>query len=391
MGLLLVAIVTAVALAGVGVASATVLCKKNEESCFRESAYSVPTAIEAEINKGDEPAVFKSAASVTCEEALIQGETTEKIEKEGAEDPLLGKVGVFEFGSCSECKTVEALNLPYKASLVPSATKGNGVLTLESSGAGKPSFKFSECAFGFTCTFGASKIEVKAVGGEAASLAVEEAPATYEKGSGELFCGKTATATQKYRIIGPPLPVFVSRDSILCEEATRPCPAGKKYPTQATTEIVLETGTKTEWKTSSVTIKCTGGTMTGKTTQMLGVPGTITPSFSGCENNCEVEVRNPPYTFWISYESPNLIGNGVFEILSMSVKLRCKDGGGNITFECQYAGKIKAQFFGGTPRAKFTLGEFEVPRNTGTEAECGVAAKWSGKFLFEEQKPLFVI
>jgi hypothetical protein len=71
----------------------------------------------------------------------------------------------------------------------------------------------------------------------------------------------------------------------------------------------------------------------------------------------------------------------------MSVKLRCKDGMGNIITECQYGTtRADVSVTGGTPVALLTA-------NAGLQLEggtCNATATWTGSYFFEKQKPLWV-
>jgi hypothetical protein len=377
------------ALAGAASASATMLCDTNEESCVSEDRYAVPATFETKLKEKTE-GVFTASVKANCKASALVLKTTNEEEGGGSESPLVGEVSSFTLTECSGCATAEALNLPYKASIVPVSgkTEGNGVLTLEGTGKGNPSVKLSKCALGASCTFGAAKVTANVKGGETAHLNFESSSLSYEGGSGEGSCGKTATWAQDMQVV--PVDVWVSRSTVLCEQNVRPCPPTKDYLVNTVLEAKLETGTKAKWVVGGETVECSTSTLVGKTTRRLGVKGEITPSFT-CQNRCEVEPRNLglnlSYVMNMNAVQVFGMGNGRMEILNMSVKIRCKNEGGKILWECQYG---KAKLFpgiDGNGPAKLNVA-LSLDKEGGT---CAATTTWTGAYFFERQSPMFLI
>jgi hypothetical protein len=294
-------------LASAGAASATIMCEVGaaSEACPEKSVLPVPSSIGGKLKEGTE-ATFKGTIEIKCKESTMEGQTT-KEETGSAEAPLLGEITAMKFGGCTGCTTVEALNLPYKASLVPAAKEGNGTLTLESSGKGQPSFKASKCALGLSCTFGAKSVAYNFEGGKAPAMKTET---VLSREVGTEFCGKTGTMIQDFQRmpVGPPIVVMPA--SVLCEVNTRPCPAGKVYLINSMLEVLLSSG-KAKFIAGGLTVECNTSSLIGKTTANAGVPGVITPSFTACANNCEVEVRNlTGGSYVISISAVGTAGNG---------------------------------------------------------------------------------
>jgi hypothetical protein len=377
-------------LCAAGSASATILCevKEVEEGCPVQSIAPVPSPIEAELKEGTS-ATFKGTIEIVCKKSAMSGKNTEEVD--GATEPLIGTVTAMTFAECSGCKTVEALNLPYKSSLVPGEKEGNGVFTLESSGKGQPSFKAGGCPFGATCTFGAKALKFNFEGGNPGALKAETVLG-FESGTSEFLCGKTGTQIFDYRPMpaGPGPPILILPSAILCEENKRACPPTKTYPINSVIEATLNTGEKAQWTDGAgLTIECKKSQLLGKTTTRAGVYGELIPTFSEC-GLCEVELRhlNPNGKYAIRISAVGIKGKGEMVVFDMSVKLRCKDGMGNITVECIYglAKPSLKTIVGGTPNATLFVNT-TFDREGGT---CGITATWTGNYTFEKPKPLWI-
>jgi hypothetical protein len=372
-----------------GSASATILCKVKaaEEACPAEDIEPVPSSIEAELKEGTS-AVFKGTIEAVCKKSAMKGETTKEVE--GVSEPLLGTITSMTMTECSGCKTVEALNLPYKASIVPAEKLGDGVLTLESSEKGSPSFKMSGCSLGLSCTFGAKSVAFNFEGGNPAKLKTETA-LKYESGSAEMFCGKTITQQiGDYRPL-PSGPVIVIPTTALCEENKIPCPTTKIYPLNAVIEAPLASGEKAQWTDGAgMSVECSQSQLAGKTTTTIGVLGELIPTFSEC-GSCEVELRhlNANGKYLMRITILGVKGKGEMVLDDMSVRILCRDGMGNLTVNCIY-GLSKAPLktiVGAAPNATlFVSTVFDLEAGT-----CGAHATWTGNYVFAKPKPLWIV
>lgn len=370
------------------------LCEEigEEEVCPSAAILPIPTELDNSL-KAEAVATLKGGFEVKCKKATMEGETTK--EEDGAAAPLIGTITSMTYTECSTCSTVELLNLPYKTSIVPTEKSvGNGTLTLESSGKGNPTFKESGCPLGASCSFAAEKPKFKFEGGESPGIEAEAISMSYAGGSGEFVCGKTSQISQDNRM--PVGPVAPGLSSVLCEQATRRCPGTKTYGPNAELEAKLSTGTARWTPNGGPVIDCTSSTLIGQSAGIAGVRGTLSPTFGTCTTSgtdpCEVELRNlgGGYSVLITaIDGAANLGNGELKIPDMSVKLRCKNQNNEVTFECQY-GWATGNFLaitGGNPKATMAANT-NFNRESGT---CTGGATWTGSYVFEKQKPMFVI
>lgn len=155
-----VALIACVAALGVcaAPASATVFCKANVETCSAENTYSVGS--EFSFSTSGTTVVFENVASKhKCKQATMgmKAKSTEG-------GVLLGEVTSMTFGECSveagfgECKSFEVRNLPWSAEWLAGSGGGEDKMFLNEGAKGRAAIRL--LCFGFTCTYGSTKLEV---------------------------------------------------------------------------------------------------------------------------------------------------------------------------------------------------------------------------------------
>jgi hypothetical protein len=193
LGLVVAAALAAMAFVGAGSASATTLCKANENPC--NNPYPSGTKVKAQLETGTEAVLTTSLATVKCTVSKSEGVT-----KAQSGEPLPGEVTNLTFESCKTglvgC-TVSTVNLPYTAA-VSATGGGNGTFTASSSGKGNPGAKVV-CVGVLNCTFTTAEATLTALGGEPARLKAEGVELEQ---TGEL-CPTTSTWTATYKVTEP--------------------------------------------------------------------------------------------------------------------------------------------------------------------------------------------
>jgi hypothetical protein len=187
----LAAVMTAaLAFAGVGTASATVMCETPTEACG--SPYEGPVA--AKLETGTKAKLVTSLGTVECEVSNSSGTVAST------------GVGLIEKLSFEKCKigltacTVTVKNLPYKAVVTASAAGGdvNGTMVVSSDGSGSPG-ALVECVGVINCTFSKATVSLEALGGAPGKLV---ANTELERSGG--LCPTTSTWEAKYVLTEPP-------------------------------------------------------------------------------------------------------------------------------------------------------------------------------------------
>lgn len=139
-----------VAFAGSGSATATVLCKANENpECIFTNTWLSGTIFELK-RKSFDTTFTTSLFTVTCKK------TTNEVQI-GEGTPLPIQVSNLTFGECSSSCTVTARNLPYEGSISPVGS-GDGTITLVPREGANPSVK-AVCG-ALTCIYGAEEISL---------------------------------------------------------------------------------------------------------------------------------------------------------------------------------------------------------------------------------------
>jgi hypothetical protein len=198
--------VVAMAVAGVGTASGSSLCKELKNPCPEPQIYKLETQIEEKLEAGTsmEFAGEGTFGVVKCTVASMQFKITKN---EGPEKVMRGQVTSMLVEKCNTCGTAKALNLPYAAEVIWNpVTEGDGFLTVSNGGKGVPSIKFENCNLGISCTYGAKSLVFGIEGGNPATLDTKMEGLSYENGS--VLCSEKAPLTVSYTITGPK-PLFV--------------------------------------------------------------------------------------------------------------------------------------------------------------------------------------
>jgi hypothetical protein len=195
LGLTLLAALAAMALMGVGTASATRLCPENKSPCA--APYKKGTSIKAQLVKGTKSVVSSGFVTVECTESTMSGKTTSD---GGAGVPVLGEITSVTWKNCqttsgSSC-TASALGTPWPVQV--NGSGGSGTMTV-SGAAGK----FS-CAV--TCEYEAKTASVAANGGNPARI--KASSVGFSRIGGSFLCSSSATWSAEYEVTSPK-PLFV--------------------------------------------------------------------------------------------------------------------------------------------------------------------------------------
>lgn len=202
-GIVVGAALTAMAIAGVGSASATSLCAVREDPCSAENKYAVGAEVRANLESGTPAELEAGFLTIECSESMITGKTTK------AGMPIIGEASSVTFGNCN-CGVVKATNLPYAVEVEKSGAD-TASLTGESSGKGNPGGEVT-CA-GVHCVYEKATVSATVETGSPARAAVETA-LTINMAKSDLLCllaGTTATWRANYEVVSPN-PVFVARE-----------------------------------------------------------------------------------------------------------------------------------------------------------------------------------
>lgn len=198
LGLCLVVALAAMAVMGVGTASATKLCSVNTAPCPAESTYGKGTSIKAQLVAGTKSTMASGFTTVTCTESTMSGKTTSA--GGGAGVAVTGEISSVTWKSCTSglgsC-TASALNTPWSAEVTGSG--GSGTMSVTKAGG-----KFT-CG-GVTCEYEASKASVSVTGGNPARI--KAASVSFSKIGGSIFCSSTASWTSEYEATSPK-PLFI--------------------------------------------------------------------------------------------------------------------------------------------------------------------------------------
>jgi hypothetical protein len=200
LGLAAVAAMAMMAVLGAGSASASVLCKTNASPCPEH--YPAGTNISASLVKGTHATLTGGFfGDVTCTASTVTGKTSTT---GGASSNVTGSVTGLTFTGCThngeKCSSVTAVNLPYHAEITASG-KGNGALTVKSSGKGNPGAQVS-CP-GVACTFTTASASLGVTGGAPAIAKANGISLSREGG----LCPSTANWDAEYTV--SPSPLFI--------------------------------------------------------------------------------------------------------------------------------------------------------------------------------------
>jgi len=199
LGLGLLAAISAMALIGVGTASAesgtVTLCKVKQLTCPTTSQYPAGTVIKGKLKSGTK-AVLSGSLKVECEESGVGLETT------GAQlgTTLLAKFTELTFKKCTTCPTVTSLLGLFGEAHLKSLGNLKGLLTVLT-----PTVHLEGC-FGFAkCTVSASAVELDVD----TSVEPGVVKAVNEKLSVSGFgCGTEGTWNAEYVLVSP-TPLYI--------------------------------------------------------------------------------------------------------------------------------------------------------------------------------------
>jgi hypothetical protein len=200
-GLCLLGVVAAMAVMGVGTASASKLCTENKTPCPAGSTIASGTALKGQLRPGTEAVFTTSLLTVKCTESTIEGKTTSA--GGGAGVNVKGEIATVTWKNCksgSTSCTTTALGLPWLSEVSGSA--GSGTMTVN-----KAAGKFT-CG-GVTCEYEAASAATSVTGGNPAI--VKASSVSFKKKGGSFLCPATSTWSSEYEITTPK-PLFVESE-----------------------------------------------------------------------------------------------------------------------------------------------------------------------------------
>jgi hypothetical protein len=389
LGLAVLAAMALTAVAAASSASATVLCSENTPQCKLESIRFSGTPISAKLKSGSNFVIANEGlvGNETCTGSSLTAITTAT---EGS--PLSLTVTGLTLSGCGKCEKVEAKNLSYSAS-VEQTGSGNGTLNV----GGKPSFKYTSCPLGISCTFNASSIPLTFEGGNPANLVAKEVEVTRDASSSGL-CPATGKLSATYEITSPtPLYAVAGRvvkeakTTSLCSQAVESCPAEKRYSAGSALEAAL---TKFTMIKGGLNVECSGGSTAGQLSANSGEPSLPlklnSMTMSSC-NYCHTRsVINTPYEASLKATGG---GNGI-----LTTKFEMHESGcvwGFEEFECTYGGNVSLEFLGDNLAPKLVLqkigsGGQELKKLSGTPGRCAETAQITANYSVTSPKPVWV-
>ena len=201
LGLCLAVALAAMALVGVGTASATRLCAVNSSPCPAASTYGKGTAIKAQLVPGTTSVVSSGFVTVVCTESTMSGKTTSA--GGGSGTPVTGSISSVTWKGCKTTSggscTASALNTPWSASV--SGSGGNGTMSI-SGAAGK-----FTCSV--TCEYEAKSASVSVSGGNPARIKASNVG--FSRIGGSFLCSSSASWSAEYEVTSPK-PAFVTSE-----------------------------------------------------------------------------------------------------------------------------------------------------------------------------------
>ncbi len=271
-------------------APAATLCEANEEPCLGAKTYEPFSTIEAKLKIKTEAKLSMGLFTVNCKESSIKG-----ITREESGQPLMGDLESLSFAGCSTCSSIDALKLPWEASIEATGS-GNGTITAKNM-----AVLLKNCtAFKVTCEAKAAAVTLDIVGGASAELIAKEEPLEQPETS---VCGEKASFTATY-VISKPAPLFVpkaEKPATLCKVTPEEvkgelvCPAGKGFSGKI--EGKLEEGTEAEFISSKGTIFCNEMSMLGEFNEDGSSPkggGITSLSFGSGGGECTSSYEGSP-------------------------------------------------------------------------------------------------
>jgi hypothetical protein len=190
------------ALIGATSASATTLCKVEENPCAVGNRYPSGTEVSAKLVAGNEAELKSSLGTVKCTESTSAGKTSEE---SGAE--LMGEQTSLTFSNCklgsTKC-TVTSEHLNYLTRVLWLNLFPFFHITFGNSGSGKPRALVDCGSEALKCFFGAESTLLKGESGAPAVLKAENVEFEREGGSGFL-CPKESKWSATYEVTPSPL------------------------------------------------------------------------------------------------------------------------------------------------------------------------------------------
>ncbi len=190
-------------------ASATVLCKVEEETCSLENRFATETSVSASLKAGTTAAL----GPATCKQSSLKAKTLSN-----ESEPLPATISEVTFGECtvfgSAC-TVSVLHLPYEAS-IQYGSAGDGTMAVKAGKEGSVAAS-ANCGFG-KCTY-SIEATLDAAGGEPAELVANKE--SMKKTEGGFLCPGETTWSATYTVSAPEW-VFVQKkaaptNTVLCK------------------------------------------------------------------------------------------------------------------------------------------------------------------------------
>jgi hypothetical protein len=213
LGLTVVVAIAAMALAGVGTASAVTMCKEGAKVCPEAQRYAAGTVFKFNSKK----AVLKGASITATCEANLEGKLDE-----GSGNPLKVEVPSMTFTKCEGCSELAATGFPATGLTYWSILWG--LILVHELKAGVPSVGLRKCTFGVECKFQVAENEEKPAsavlrfeGGKPSTLKTGGKETNVVKmnftgGSSEALCGKTATLEASFTQTSPETGVWVAEE-----------------------------------------------------------------------------------------------------------------------------------------------------------------------------------
>jgi hypothetical protein len=206
--LLVFAALAAVALLGAAPASATTLCKAEEEVCAEGNRYPAGTGVKMELATGSTSQIKTSLGTVVCKGSTGEGESTE--ESTGSRELALDILIKVGFTSCSLGKTSCTLEVP-RAWLILvlflfTFPFFHGKIEKDPTTKGEANINV-KCGSLFNCVYNVENALLGGEDGAPASLAANEITLLTE--GEEFICPATSKWTAKYTITEPN-PLWVS-------------------------------------------------------------------------------------------------------------------------------------------------------------------------------------
>ena len=363
LGLIGMAVVTFLLLAGADMSSATVLCKATATPC--ESIYEKEATINASLSG---TAVLTTTEGVIMD-SCSSGSAEVVVTSAGGEAlQATGKVTSLTWGGCSTTThTIEKGNL----SIQHIAGTDNGTVV----GTG---FRVAVTYKGMSCTYGLSAgVDLGVLRGRENPML--EIGAVVSKIEGSFECPADAIWLANYKVSQP---LYVEPNGVAwCKTTTTPC--GESYEAGTPFKASTSGSTVLETLEGSFMSTCTGGSIEGEVTTDGGEPGAVSVSlealtWSGCTNSTTtIRVGEADFTRIGGTDNASAVYKGT-EVTYLIFGVTCGYGG--------YGGAIGTFKGGEKPVLEVNA---KVTKSSGGFL-CPKEARWTAEYKVEEPTPLYV-